>query len=81
MMLRSRTPYRAGAPVKRTLSLRKETLTELGTDELGAVAGGGTVTEFTCTGMSVTFCTVCTVTTAVSDLPEVATVHSPCGTR
>lgn len=67
--------------MKRSLSLKKETLTELRTDELAGVAGGGTVTEFTCTGMSVTFCTVCTVTTAVSDLPDVPSVQSPCGTR
>ncbi|HWL34693.1 MAG TPA: class I lanthipeptide [Frankiaceae bacterium] len=67
--------------MKRALVLKKETLTQLGTDELAAVAGGGTVTEFTCTGMSVTFCTVCTVTTAVSDIPDVATIDSPCGTR
>lgn len=67
--------------MKRALVLKKETLTQLGTDELAAVAGGGTITEFTCTAHSLTYCTVCTVTTAVSDTPEVATIHSPCGTR
>lgn len=67
--------------MKRALVLRKDTLTELRTDELAGIAGGGTVTEFTCTGMSVTFCTVCTITTAIADLPDIGTIDTPCGTR
>jgi hypothetical protein len=56
--------------VKRTLTLKKDTLTELTTDDLRSVAGGG-VTEFTCTGYSLTACTVCTI---IGGLPDVTTV-------
>jgi hypothetical protein len=63
--------------MKRALVLKKDTLTELRTDELAAVAGGA-VTERACTGYSLTVCTVCTVTTVVGPLPKITTVNVAC---
>lgn len=59
----------------RRLSLKKESLTELGTDELTLVVGGPG-THVTCyTGL-----TYCPCTGLIND-PDIATIDSPCGTR
>ena len=59
----------------RKLTLKKESLTELGSDELTRVVGGPG-THVTCQS-GLTYCPC----TALIDDPEIATIHSPCGTR
>lgn len=60
--------------MKRTLSLKKESLSELHTDELSSVVGAGT--HITCqTGL--TWCDLC----AIIDRPAIGTIDSPCQTR
>lgn len=63
--------------MKRTLRLHKQTLAELTTDEMTSVVGADG-THLTCyTGITV--CGLCGA--LVGDLPDVATIDSPCGTR
>lgn len=59
----------------RRLTLAKETLTELGTDEMRLVVGAGT--HITCqTGV-----TYCPAVTTIVDRPAIGTIDSPCQTR
>ena len=60
--------------MKRTLSLKKESLSELRTDDLSSVVGAGG-THLTCyTGL--TWCDLCQI-----DRTPIPTVDSPCQTR
>lgn len=61
----------------RRLTLAKETLGELGTDELRRVVGAGT--HVTCeTG--ITYCP-CNALTDIIDRPAIGTIDTPCQTR
>ena len=61
--------------MKRTLRLRKETLGELGADELRSVVGAGG-THVTCyTGL--TYCGICGV---VVERPDIPSIDTPCQT-
>ncbi len=61
--------------MKRSLSLKKETLAELATDDLRGVVGGSAgPTCYTCVD-----CVVDRITEAIA-LPKVSSVNAPCQT-
>ena len=61
--------------MKRRLVLKRETLSELRTDEQHAVVGGPGTHDTCYTG--ITYCQICNII----DRPAIATIDSPCQTR
>ena len=64
----------------RKLTLKKESLAELRTDELTSVVAAAGTHGVTCTPTGITVCEACTVTTVINR-PAIGTIDSPCGTR
>ena len=58
--------------MKRTLALKKDTLTELGSVELGSVVGG-TASHYSCLP-----CVVTRVVASVRTLVEIPSIDTPC---
>lgn len=62
--------------MKRTLALKKDTLSELTTTELGGIVGGSvSPTCYTCVQ-----CLIEDITSAIAPLPKISSVNAPCHT-
>ena len=65
----------------RKLTLKKEALAELRTDELTSVVAAGGTHGVTCDPTGITVCEACAITPALIDRPAIGTIDSPCQTR
>ncbi len=65
--------------MRRTLTLKKDTLTELGSADLASVVGGSAGTCYTCVQLNCIVDDVKRITTILgTDLPPLPSIDNPC---